>query len=382
MLLVTALWWVYLSAQVPAKNVTHVKVFYEAGQYGGWPANNGIWIWGNEILVGFSKGTYKDMGPKHNIDRELPEYHMLGRSLDGGKTWQIEDPGKTGLVPHGHFIARPRTDIPQQEVITQTGSINFLHPGFALTARSNGNAGQSRYWFSYDRGHQWKGPFALPDFGTPGTAARTDYIVDSKDACTLFITTAKTDGKEGRLLAVRTEDGGRTWFHLAAIGEEPKGYSIMPASVRLSPHQILLTARQKEGERSFIPTWLSDDNGKSWRQLSNASDDTGIGNPPAMIKLKDGRICVVYGYRSDMESIQEKRKTSDIRARLSGDNGKSWSKEYILRNDGSGQDIGYPRMVQRPDGKLVVVYYFMDVKTGPERYIGATIWEAPASGKE
>jgi len=76
-----------LFAQETVKDVEHVKVYYEAGMYGGWPANNGIWIWGNEILVGFSKGYYKDLGAKHNIDRDKPELHMLARSMDGGNTW-------------------------------------------------------------------------------------------------------------------------------------------------------------------------------------------------------------------------------------------------------------------------------------------------------
>ena len=156
----------------------------------------------------------------------------------------------------------------------------------------------------------------------------------------------------------------------------------MPASVRISKNEILVTTRKKEGDVSLIPAWYSSDNGKSWNQLQNACDDTGIGNPPAMIRLKDGRICLVYGYRSDAESIAANTKTSDIRARLSSDNGKSWSREYILRNDGSGQDVGYPRIVQRPDGKIVAIYYFMDNKTGRERYIGATIWDPPAFGKE
>lgn len=370
-----------LSAQETEKDVEHVKVYYEAGMYGGWPANNGIWIWGNEILVGFSKGYYKDLGAKHNIDREKPELHMLARSMDGGNTWKVEDPGKTGLVPHGYFMARPRTDVPQQQVVLQTEPINFQHPGFALTARSNSDAGESRYWYSYDKGHHWRGPFALPGFGTPGTAARTDYIVDGKDKCMLFITAAKSNGKEGRVLCVKTTDGGRHWSLQSWIGEEPAGYAIMPASVQISDHEILVTVRQKEGDRSFISSWLSADNGNSWKQLKNAAEDTGIGNPPAMVRMKDGRICLVYGYRADAESIQHKSKTSDIRARISSDNGKTWSREYILRNDGSGQDIGYPRVVQRPDGKIVAVYYFMDDQTGRERYIGATIWDPPPAGK-
>ena len=37
-------------------------------------------------------------------------------------------------------------------------------------------------------------------------------------------------------------------------------------------------------------------------------------------------------------------------------------------------DLGYPRTVQRPDGKIVTVYYFNDHKD-TERYIAATIWD-------
>ena len=34
--------------------VRHVKVYAERGRFGGWPANHGLWSWGDEILVGFS----------------------------------------------------------------------------------------------------------------------------------------------------------------------------------------------------------------------------------------------------------------------------------------------------------------------------------------
>ena len=60
---------------------------------------------------------------------------------------------------------------------------------------------------------------------------------------------------------------------------------------------------------------------------------------------------------------------------LSADNGRTWDDEILLRADGSSRDIGYVRAVQRPDGKVVAVYYFSDARTGPERYIGATIWD-------
>ena len=90
------------AAPVPA-GPTHVVVWREPGRYGGWPANHGIWSWGNEILVGFSAGHMKadavePGGPaRHPIDRTRPEQHLLARSLDGGATWKVER--NTGLIP-------------------------------------------------------------------------------------------------------------------------------------------------------------------------------------------------------------------------------------------------------------------------------------------
>jgi hypothetical protein len=58
----------------------HVRVYAEPGRFGGWPANHGIWSWGDEILVGFSAGYHKDNGPnRHAIDHDKPEEHLLAR---------------------------------------------------------------------------------------------------------------------------------------------------------------------------------------------------------------------------------------------------------------------------------------------------------------
>ena len=43
----------------PITGAEHVTVWREAGRYGGWPANHGIWNWGDEILVGFTAGVLK-----------------------------------------------------------------------------------------------------------------------------------------------------------------------------------------------------------------------------------------------------------------------------------------------------------------------------------
>jgi hypothetical protein len=363
------------AAQLKIKDagmLEHVMVYHQPGRFGGWPANHGIWSWGDEILVGFSAGYHKDLGPAvHNIDRQKPEEHLLARSRDGGKTWSMENPAQHGVllgtagmrhgtVPPGYTEPAP---------IPCPGGINFTHPDFAMTCRMTGvHTGVSRFYYSYNRGRTWKGPFPLPLFGQPGIAARTDYLVNGPQDCMLFLTAAKRNHREGRPICVRTTDGGKTWKLISLIGPEPKGYAIMPSTVRLSPRDLLTTIRRAEDgqePRSWIEAWTSSDNGASWSFLNKPVPDTGEGNPPHLIKLFDGRLCLTYGNRA---------KPFGIFARLSHDAGKSWSRPIVLRADGGGRDIGYPRSVQRADGKVVTVYYFWDQRTGPERYIAATIW--------
>ncbi|MCM4167492.1 hypothetical protein KCTC52924_01010 [Arenibacter antarcticus] len=369
--------------QLPQENVKHVKVYYEPGMFGGWPANHGVWNWGNEILVGFSKGHYKDLGPgRHNFDKEKPELHVLARSLDGGEHWAVEDPGAVDgdlVVPdNGSYHGVIRKDVQAPKPVP-ANRINFKNPNLAFTVRMTDHHGaESRIWYSYDRGHDWQGPFNLPNFNTPGIGARTDYIIDGENECMLFLTAAKANGKEGRVLCVKTMDGGKNWDFVSWIGPEPVGFSIMPASVRLSDKEILVTTRRREESGRFIDAFLSKDNGLTWNPLPNPVESCGDGNPPAMVKMKDGRICLIYGYRALEQDIKNNRDKSEIRAKISKDNGRTWSKDYVLRNDGSGKDLGYPRVVQRADGKIVALYYYMDKETGPERYIAATIWDPPA----
>jgi hypothetical protein len=141
----------------------------------------------------------------------------------------------------------------------------------------------------------------------------------------------------------------------------------MPATVRLSPTDLVTTIRCKELDppRSWIDAYASRDDGRSWTLLSTPEPDTGEGNPPSLLRLPDGRLALVYGVRA---------RPYGIRARLSADRGATWTPAIALRDDGSSTDIGYPRSVLRPDGKVVSVYYFTD-RAGPDRYIGATIWD-------
>jgi len=365
-----------VSGNADEPDVEHVMVYWKPDRFGGWPANHGMWSWGNEILVGFTEGAYKNLGPdRHHIDREKPERHFLARSADGGETWTITDPGKEGfLVPEGGFLhGVEREDVPAPEATDPPRGIDFAHPDFAMTLRTTDiHDGQSRFFYTYDRGHTWKGPYDLPNFGAPGTAARTDYLVNGPDDCMAFLTVAKQNGREGRTIAVQTTDGGKTWKKIGDIGPEPTGFAIMPATVRIDETTLYTILRRREGGKRWQSAYRSTDNGHTWEYVTDPVADAGEGNPAALIKLDDGRLCMTYGYRAEPFSI---------RAKISEDAGDTWGPDIVLRDDGSNRDVGYTRMIQRPDGKVVVLYYFNDEKTGPERYIAATIWAPPAYAK-
>jgi hypothetical protein len=337
----------------------HVVVYKEKGRFGGWPANHGIWAWDNEILVGFSAAYFQLKTPdRHQYDNTKPEEPRLARSLDGGETWTIEAP--PSLLP------------PEQggkAVAELAKPMNFKDPNFAMTLRfTDANKGPSRFWYSTDRGHNWQGPFAFPMLDLQGIMARTDYIVNGPQDAFVFLTASKSNGREGRVFCARTEDGGVTWKFVSWIGAEPAGFSIMPSTVRLSAKELITAMRVKHDEdTSSIEIYRSTDDGAKWREFARPTTSTGAfsGNPPSLIRLRDGRLCLTYGARTPPYRIC---------ARLSSNGGRNWSDEIVLRNDGAAWDLGYVRSVQRGDGKVVTVYYFPE-QPHTERIIAATIWD-------
>lgn len=357
------------SAAVETDDIEHVRVFYEEGRFAGWPANHGIWIWGNEILVGFVEARYEDTGGFHTYDQSTSR-DRYARSLDGGLTWTIED-----AYEHGQTAWRYNNVLPgdmAEEPVPFSGTIDFTHPDLALTfLRATNHIGPSHFYYSYDRGRTWEGPFILPNMDTHGVATRTDYIVDGEHELLAFLTVGKSNGREGRVASVRTMDGGKTWERIAWLGPEPEGFDIMPSSVRLSPAKLLTVIRTRDASRQDLLTaYVSEDNARTWTRVSDPASDTGRGgSPPALRKLQDGRLALTYVYRSD--------EGSEVHLKFSSDEGQTWSDAHVLRqNDGATTDVGYPRMVQRPDGKLVIVYYWNNAlleDSAPFRYIAATI---------
>lgn len=357
-------------AQQPT-DVEHVVVAREEGKFHGWPANNGVWQWGNEILVGFTQGDFL-VKNSHNITG-IEESHF-GRSLDGGETWTTFDPE--------NFLDGPDVKWKPAGKTKLTEPMDFGHDGFAMRIFATGYHGnddpEGGFYYSYDRGATWKGPHYLgevaqfDEFKGKDMNPRTDYIVVGPKECFVFVMSSdKEPGLGARTSVIHTKDGGLTFQFVSWVTPDTQDYrSIMSHTAQLDENRFLMTLRRinKKGSpvSGLVEAYISEDRCRSWYYYSTIKEIKTHSNPPAVVKLQDGRVCVVYGDRD----------TATINGKYSSDGGLTWGEEFLIRDGYESDDwadLGYPRLVQRPDGKLVAMYYYADGGR-PEPYIAASIW--------
>jgi hypothetical protein len=354
-------------------SVSHQEVFRRKGAFAGWPANYGLYAWGDEILSVFAVGRVGPKGEIHELDRETPFKPCQSRSLDGGVTWKLQTfhgsvPGGASLSADEHLEIelKVRAQLDRvADLAVLSEPIDFLDPETIVMCARTGLGQDSMSWFyvSRSRGHRWDGPFAFNGLGIP-IAARTDIVALGQKEALFMLTTAKANGEEGRVFCARTLDGGRSFEFLGFVGDEPAGHRIMPSSVRLGDGTIVTATRcAGRGGNGWIEVFNSRDEGRCWKEISVAVRNTGPGgNPPALTLLCDGRLALAYGSRNA---------PFGIRLRLSEDGGNSWNDEAMIRADGGTSDIGYPKAVLLGSGSLLVAYYFND-GSGQERYIASS----------
>lgn len=361
----------------PCRGALHVEIYRRPGAFAGWPANYGLWNWGDEVVCVFAVGRLGTPdGSLHLEDSCHPFKPAQARSFDGGLTWEVEAfnaavPGRQSLSADEHVVEDLKAGgaiLPDRDLRPMEEPVDFLTQGSVILAARTGIRGHPLSWFyvSHDRARSWEGPFAFHGLEVAGgIAARTDIVVLGKrDA--LFLLTTTEDGEEGKVFCARTADGGCTFRFQAYLGRGRRGSAIMPASVRLDDGTVFTAVRRNdERRRGWIDAYRSFDEGRTWTFAGRPVADTGyMGNPPALTRLGDDLI-LTYGYRAP---------PFGIRAIASSNGGLSWSDPMIVRGDGGGPDLGYPRTIARADGTLLAVYYFNRADTD-ERFIAASVFQ-------
>ena len=272
-------------AAEPPSAARHVVVYAEEGRFAGWPANHGIWSWGDEILVGFSRGYYKDQGPFHHIDKEKPEEFLLARSRDGGATWSVEEPRPPGALVGTpgmrHGLMPP--GVPREQPVDLHEPIDFDPPRLRDDRPHGEHERRSVALLLLVRPRPDLAGPVPPAAVRPEGGHGPDGLHRERPG-RLPAVPDRVQGQrpEGRPFCRRTTDGGLTWRFLSFIGPEPAGYAIMPSTVRLSPTDLVTTIRRRDPPRSWIDAYASHDDGQTWSFLSTPEPDTGEGNPPSL----------------------------------------------------------------------------------------------------
>ena len=110
----------------PQPLIRHTIVYKEPERFCGWPANHGVWYWGDEILVGFERVHYQAHDQEHSIRADLPSEMRFARSLDGGKSWRLDGEARWTLQKPGLLTSSREAVIPLHE------PVDFDHPDFVL----------------------------------------------------------------------------------------------------------------------------------------------------------------------------------------------------------------------------------------------------------
>ena len=207
------------------------------------------------------------------------------------------------------------------------------------------------------------------------------------------------EGETTRSALIRSDDGGTNWEYYSTIAYDPA--SIIdyeePAVLRLACGKLVCFMRthvNPSGDAKNMVMTVSEDDGFSW----TPPKWTNIwGYPADMITLDDGRYLMVYGYR---------RPPYGVRGIVS-DDGLTWdaADEFVIReggvpfhslkgkpasslggeaaygvasgainfsNPGIFQHIGYPTVVQAPDGAVACCYHEWDESEEPLQFVQCT----------
>lgn len=152
-----------------------------------------------------------------------------------------------------------------------------------------------------------------------------------------------------RVGVCESTDDGQTWKWLAELpirpGDVAKQYHELHVVEARSGRLVLQVRNHNKANGGETLQSESTDGGKTWTM----PHPIGVwGLPSHLLRLRDGRLLMTYGHR---------RAPLGNQARVSDDEGKTWSEALLVSDDGTSGDLGYPSTVQLADDSLLSVWY-------------------------
>jgi sialidase-1 len=339
--------------------------------YHGWPTiarrKNG------ELLVVWSGGREAHVCPFGRVE--------LMRSQDDGKTWRWPqvlldgpiDERDAGVLEtaKGSILVTTFTSLAYQALLDKAEQVKPGQPGAweelklrewrAVHHRISAEQRQAEVgtWMirSTDGGVTWSARYAVPVNSPHGP-------IQLKDGRQLYCG-VELWKPERRVGACHSKDDGVTWEWLGTIptrdGDNHRQYHELHAVETSGGRLIAHIRNHNQANQQEILQTESDDGGTTW---SRPHPIGVMGFPSHLLRLKDGRLLMSYGHRWVPLGNQ---------ARLSSDEGKSWSGPITINDLAHIADMGYPSTVECDDGTLVTVWYEMQ-KDSPNAQLRQARW--------
>jgi hypothetical protein len=361
-----------------AKNIEHAVVYRRENEFASHPYVRGFWETGaGHLICNFSVATVDYRGDPNRlahtglVSGAGGRRAMTVRSEDRGRTWSIvnQDPKR----PNNDVMA-PRLGIDGKPgPLTELGPVDFLNRDVLVSnfnhqympqdplirdyyndLRTTVEAPERQVFFriSKDAGRNWSRSALLPNDGLYSLAAVESSTVRPDGRCLLFLNGVTQQGAGSRPLVYRSMDDGTAFHFMSFVTPKDSRYEgltqMYPRGLMLPSGRLLCSLRLDRDWAGDMWTELyaSDDGGRTWGFLSRATE---FGAPSAPLRLSDGRLVMVYGQRLA---------PSGVRAVVSEDEGRTWSSEIVVRDDGGSWDVGYPRAWEVSPGRIGVIYYF------------------------
>ncbi|WP_339682869.1 sialidase family protein [Gimesia maris] len=160
---------------------------------------------------------------------------------------------------------------------------------------------------------------------------------------------------------LKSKDDGRTWSVVSVIGPSHNETDLF----YLGEKNWLAAARIDKMELI-----RSNDNGVTWQKPQPVTGRNEINGH--LTRLKDGRLLLSYGIR-----VNGRRGVS---AKLSSDEGQTWSEPIRISHTADGGDCGYPSSIQKENGEIVTAWYSSKSPQHTGYHLGVTVWKVPERG--
>lgn len=353
------------------KKIKDVVIYNDTAFYNAFPSV--VKLKNGELMVAFRRAPNRIIyGEKGNSHVDHNSYLVSVKSSDG-ENWT-----KGPELIYAHAFGGS-----QDPCLLQLKDGTLLCTSYGwTTVRPDGMAGLKQPYFdaggfiflggyvvrSTDDGKTWQGPYYPPHikperhfnaYGQGLPAYNRGALCETKDGRILWIVAAHDSLKKTSNYLLSSNDKGLTWKYISEVAKDAKA-SFNEASVYETPKGDIVGFLRTGNYEDQAVIARSKDAGKtfSWESMGFQ------GHPLMATRLRDNRVLLVYGYR---------HKPYGIRARVLNAECTDWktAKEFVLRDDGGGTDLGYPWSVVLPGGKVLVAYYFN--KDNGVRHIAGTI---------